>query len=135
MENEIAPRLCDKCGRDVPYTNCVLLFDLLDQTPDGHTLEFGLTELISNFRHLRPLEKDGKIVCEGSPSRCQYFGEKKDTRPEFKFNPELKERMIRALRLLELYGSILESYRQKGTNPPTISLTREPKIPRVRLLL
>jgi len=79
---------CDKCGQEVlPHE-------------DAGALEFLLCQAIETVfipsRHIFPVVKDGKMVCEGSPSRAQYLpGQPRDSRTAYPYIPA-KEQEIRA---------------------------------------
>ena len=89
MDRELEPNCCDKCGRTVLPQNDMVRFDeILRGNPLYH--------LFYGSRHLLPVVEDGKVVCEGSPSRAQYLeGQPKDTRPGHKYDPA-REYMYRA---------------------------------------
>lgn len=90
------PRLCDRCGLEVPPENDSILFSETRRL----LMKYGLTvpevqvpraDLIAvaevlrthRTRHLLPVIDGGTVVCGGSPSRAQYLeGQPRDTRPE-----------------------------------------------------
>lgn len=76
--------MCDKCGRKVPISNDATLFTgILTGEP--------IIMLFAYGRHLLPIIEDGKVVCEGSPSRAQYIaGQPRDPRPEYAYEPKLE---------------------------------------------
>ncbi len=86
---------CDKCGHDVPRNNdAVELEAILGGNP--------LVILGHRPRHLLPVQENGEVVCEGSPSRAQYLeGQPRDTRG-YKYFPE-REQAIR-----EAYAQLQE---------------------------
>ncbi len=65
---------CDKCKTEVTFDN--------DATFVGANYENnGMVILAFGARHFLPVYKDGKLVCEGSPSRAQYIeGQPRDKR-------------------------------------------------------
>ena len=76
---------CDKCGLLVLPENDALVFAMFYREEpetadyDGETPILGLNNAC--HRHLFPVfNKDGEIVCAGSPSRAQYVGGFSDTR-------------------------------------------------------
>lgn len=77
---------CDKCGKHVPSNNDAAIFAAYAAN-DPTIMLFG------SPRHLLPIIEDGKVVCEGSPSRAQYLeGQPHDPRPEYKYRPEHEAR-------------------------------------------
>jgi hypothetical protein len=84
-------RHCDKCGRLVPPHNNAVNFEQI-LAGSGDTL-------IADSRHLLPVTENGKVVCEGSPSRAQYFpGQPRDPRPGHKYNPTRARNVIWAIK-------------------------------------
>ena len=71
-------RVCDKCGRPVPHGNNAAVLDYLVGN---------FTALSSLPRHLLPVIENGKVICEGNPSRAQYLpGQPRDKR--YPYNPK-----------------------------------------------
>ncbi|KKW09452.1 MAG: hypothetical protein UY44_C0001G0017 [Candidatus Kaiserbacteria bacterium GW2011_GWA2_49_19] len=88
--------LCDKCGLPTPRGNDVRTFCAIMQEENGNTMGGFLFWAAPHARHFLPvIAQDGKILCEGSPSRAQYIeGQPRDTRPEFAYS-EKREWLIR----------------------------------------
>lgn len=87
---------CDKCNGDVHYGNSA-------RNLDFYTSEIKIEKLSLIFasdRHIAPTEK-----CEGSPSRYQYFNEKRST--NYPYNNEYEQR------IREAYVKMIESYSEK----------------------
>lgn len=71
---EATHNLCDKCGRPVPAANDMVR--VMAELPGCEALP-----AVWYSRHFLPVEEDGEVVCEGSPSRAQYLeGQPRDTR-------------------------------------------------------
>ncbi len=91
-EHPMAHEKCDKCGEEIPLENNVVLLvaELARCKSDRH---MSWAYLVCTPRHLLPVVKDGKVVCEGSPSSAQYLeGQPRDTRPEYPYQPEHEQR-------------------------------------------
>jgi len=99
---------CDKCGHLVAHNNDAMRLDYVaimqekygvDYVP-GETDTWHDTAFLSHGgRHLLPLVEDGKVVCEGSPSRAQYIGQPLDRR--FPYRPDLECRYRNAYARLQ----------------------------------
>ena len=93
---------CDKCGREVEPNNDVGSFmAILADEP--------LVVLLGPPRHLLPVEENGQVVCEGSPSSAQYLeGQPRDTRPQFPY------RAIREAPFREAFRKLQEEAASRG---------------------
>lgn len=82
--------VCDKCGGAVlPADDAAKVILLLGRQP------------ITVARHLRPVTRDGHVICEGSPSLLQYLdGFPRDQRPGARYVPEIEEKVRAAVRQL-----------------------------------
>ena len=79
----MASNFCDKCGQPVPKNNSLVAFEIC--------LDDFAAVGAKRDRHFLPIIVDGKVICEGSPSRAQYIkGQPRDTRG-FEYRPESEE--------------------------------------------
>lgn len=74
---------CDKCGLPVHRKNDATFFYTI--------LTGSIIFAFATPRHLLPVtDEDGKVLCEGSPSRAQYLeGQPRDTRG-YEYRPEVE---------------------------------------------
>jgi hypothetical protein len=82
--------ICKRCGKAIPPWNNAEIFDRIlssIRTPIRHNYS---SHLLPTSNHLLPVtDESGKLLCIGSPSRCQYFeGYPKDTRGKAEYLPE-----------------------------------------------
>jgi hypothetical protein len=96
---------CDKCGTEVEYNNDATIFDALLFDPTLR--DSSILILFSFSRHLLPVIEGDTIICEGSPSRAQYFeGQPRDARTQWDYEPEQEGRMREAYDLLQKEAEI-----------------------------
>lgn len=105
-------RCCGKCGRSVAEVNDALTFELVRSWvqkfgPDYNEAQVDRWELTAyvaqGMRHLMPIIEGGEVVCEGSPSRAQYFegvirdsrGYPYDTELEAEFREARRQQLLR----------------------------------------
>ncbi len=95
--------ICDKCETRVPPHNDALRLD-------GFRKKAGLDAILNmvsgqKTRHLLPVIRKGKVICEGSPSRAQYLpGQPRDTRKKYHYS-KCDERDFR-----QAYKKLLKKY-------------------------
>jgi hypothetical protein len=93
------PKVCDKCGRQVPANNNVVLFDV----------ELGADSALIIYaqpRHLLPVKEGQTVICEGSPSRAQYLpGQPHDIRAQWPYRPECEELYREAYRRMQRHAA------------------------------
>lgn len=76
---------CDKCGERVPNHNDVVMFKSYAKIATGAACFFG------QARHLLPVVRDEKVVCEGSPELAQYLeGQPRDAQPGSTYDQALE---------------------------------------------
>ncbi len=96
---------CDKCGQEIlpEYNNIgvvVAIAEAMDNDllSDRYTREYANATLFNKpSRHFLPVyDAEGKMLCEGSPSRAQFIeGQPRDTRGFVEYTGEF-ERLYRA---------------------------------------
>jgi len=106
---------CDKCGLEVQASNDASVFDIIQYRMMKLGLDYVEEDcdgwdytylIVSTARHLLPVKDGEKVVCPGSPSRCQYLeGHTPDERTAYKYDPA-REALYRAAykRLVEDVG-------------------------------
>ena len=94
---------CDKCSGEVlPHQDA----RHLEAVASGK----GMIVLMTRARHLFPVTKGNKVICEGSPSRAQYLpGQARDMRGVYAFNPKRQAYWRRA------YKKLQKQYSNKST--------------------